>query len=114
MQVFLLLMDHPICLLRKHLFSSNHVNYKRVGKCRKSGLKRAKRCTLSFMLILNNKHLPAKGGDDTMANEFKQLANPKADALLLLSTQVKKIILIVAERVPCPKPKNTLNNTKKE
>lgn len=66
------------------------------------------------MLILNNKHLPAKGGDDTMANEFKQLANPKADALLLLSTQVKKIILIVAERVPCPKPKNTLKNTKKE
>ena len=49
-------------------------------------------------------YLPASGGEESMANEDKQLARPKAEALLLLSTQVKKVRLLVVIMMPCPKP----------
>ena len=41
-----------------------------------------------------------------MAKEPKQLANPKADALLFSSTQVKNTRLLVEMLIPAPKPKN--------
>ena len=51
-------------------------------------------------------YLPASGGAESMVKEPKQLANPKADALLLSSTQVKNIRLLVEMLIPAPKPKN--------
>ena len=59
-------------------------------------------------------YLPAKGGDESTASAVIQLASPKADPLLLLSTQVKIMRLIAVMPMPTPAPKDKLNKTKRE
>ena len=49
-----------------------------------------------------------------MANEVIKLANPKADALLSISTHVKIIRLLAVTTMPCPTPKNMVNKRKRE
>lgn len=62
-----------------------------------------------YVTLIN---LPANGGDESTEKEAKQLARPKADALLRSSTQVKNIRLLVEMLIPAPTPKNKLHTRK--